>query len=340
MDFASGKIKEVARGFSKVLDICGDMILDKLSLLKQMPHDLLKQQTSANCSFERLISCITTCQNDIIMCDTVGQGVIKLSRDSGICSNIQFSNIGILGLPYWLSYPLERFYADAAGLSGAQTDHLQNFSLLPGKVDIRLYVDIPPDTEIVEPLQESCIWRQARGAATEVSCVVAAVGSSEKVGVAQQWYDELDNVAFSTPESELIIEDDDSTSSDTKGQDGRIRIDCTVNSSPGTSEVIVYAALYLRLRRNLGLRVVDNPEKYAARIMQIIRSHGGRSSGEIRRDPCFEWLVRSKSELGDLILMKPLHVRIKFDCPDHSKADNSKSINLTDSSIDINVRLA
>jgi hypothetical protein len=30
-------------------------------------------------------------------------------------------------------------------------------------------VDVPADIELVEPLQESSIWRQARGAATEIS---------------------------------------------------------------------------------------------------------------------------------------------------------------------------
>jgi hypothetical protein len=38
-----------------------------------------------------------------------------------------------------------------------------------GRIDIKLNVDIPVDTELVEPLQEGSIWCQARGAATEVS---------------------------------------------------------------------------------------------------------------------------------------------------------------------------
>lgn len=37
------------------------------------------------------------------------------------------------------------------------------------------------DTEFVEQLQEGCIWRQARGAATEVLGAEDAGGSSEKV---------------------------------------------------------------------------------------------------------------------------------------------------------------
>ncbi|KAE8692165.1 ABC transporter C family member 13 [Hibiscus syriacus] len=198
------------------------------------------------------------------------KGVLKLNRESEISSNFQFSNLGMLDLPYWLSFPLERFYALAAGLSVGQTDHIQKFSLLPGKVDIRLSIDIPNDTELVEPLHESCIWCQARGNATELSVVESVAGSSEKVGVAQQWYDELDNLAF---ESELVIEDDNATM-DTNSQDKRIHIDCIVNTSPGTSEVIIYAALYLKLRRNHVVEDDNNQEKFAARIAIILNPKG------------------------------------------------------------------
>lgn len=52
---------------------------------------------------------------------------------------------------------------------------------MAGRIDIQLNVDIPVDTELVEPLQDGCIWHQARGAATEVSAVEDAAGSSEKV---------------------------------------------------------------------------------------------------------------------------------------------------------------
>lgn len=42
-------------------------------------------------------------------------------------------------------------------------------------------VDIPMDIELVEPLQESCIWCQARGAATEISGMDEVPGSLYKV---------------------------------------------------------------------------------------------------------------------------------------------------------------
>ncbi|XVF72196.1 hypothetical protein PTKIN_Ptkin12aG0100500 [Pterospermum kingtungense] len=254
--------------FPNTLEFCRQLVMEKVSLFKRIPDYLLQQQTSNDLSLDGLpYACVTTFQNHSRVTEVlkfrgcvsfclfyqmysevfndysfhnvnfqVGQGVLKLSRDSGTCSTFQFSNLRILGLPYWLCFPLERFYARAARLSAGQTDHIQEFSLLPGKVDIRLNIDIPEDTELVEPLHESCIWCQARGAATEALVVEGVAGSSEKVGIAQQWYDELDNLAFSAPESELVIEDDSATT-DKNSEDERSHIDCVVNTSPGTSEL-------------------------------------------------------------------------------------------------------
>ncbi|MBA0617756.1 hypothetical protein Godav_027177, partial [Gossypium davidsonii] len=340
MDFELGEVKEVVKGFPNTLEFCRHFILEKVSLLKKMPDYLLQQQRDANLAREGLpyaglISCVTTFENHIIMCDTVSQGVLKLNRESGISSSFQFSNLGMLGLPYWLSFPLESFYAVATGLSVRQTDHIQQFSLLPGRVDIRLSIDIPTDTELVEPLHESCIWCQARGAATELSVVENVAGSSEKVGVAQQWYDELDNLAFWAPESEMVVEDENATM-DTNPEDERMHIDCVVNTSPGTSEVIIYAALYLKLRRNHALQDDNDQEKFAARIANILNpKENERFDGK----SCTKFLLKSNRDLRDLFFIKPLHVRIKLNSQDHPKADNSKDIVLTDSSLNIDVSL-
>ncbi|XP_038704345.1 uncharacterized protein LOC120000365 isoform X1 [Tripterygium wilfordii] len=331
MDVASGEIKQIFKGFPKILEFCGEMIMEKLSLLNQMPCEWLEQQTDGcfllkGYPYAGLISSFTTFQNQIVMCDTVGQRVLKLSRESGVCSDFQFSNFGILGLPYWFNVPLERVYAAAKGLCVAETHHLQRIDLLPGRVDMQLNVDIPLDFELIEPLNKSCIWQQARGAATVFTGAEGVVGSTEKVGVAQQFYDELDNLAFSDPVEELNVADTDAIS-DLKTPDDLVHIDCTVNTSPGESEVIISAALYLRLRSpNLK---EESQEKYAARIADILNPDGG-----IDRDSCIAFLLKSKRDLRDLIFMKPLHVRIKLVCLGHPKAHgNSKEIVVTHSSI-------
>lgn len=53
--------------------------------------------------------------------------------------------------------------------------------VVTGRIDIKINVDIPSDTELVESLQESCIWRQARGTASVVLKAEDEAGSLEKV---------------------------------------------------------------------------------------------------------------------------------------------------------------
>lgn len=56
-----------------------------------------------------------------------------------------------------------------------------------------------------------------------------------QVGVAQQWYDEIDNLTVATSEDSSMKEEINSP--DEEVEEGRVRINCTVSTSPGTSEV-------------------------------------------------------------------------------------------------------
>ncbi|KAK3021660.1 hypothetical protein RJ639_046384, partial [Escallonia herrerae] len=214
-------------------------------------------------------------------------------------------------------------------LSEIHADHVQRFSLLPGRVDIQLNVDIPEDTELVEPLHENCIWRQARGTATEVSQEESRAASAEKVGVAQQFYNDLDSLAFSTPELESSTEKEQTTSGKVLG--GRLCIECAVNTSPGTSEVFISAALYLKLRKS-----VHKMEEKTARMADVLLRAETRN---LRNNPGIQFLSTTNTDLGQLIFMRPLHVRLHIECRDHPKADNGRDIILTDSSIEVNVAL-
>ncbi|XP_030451615.2 uncharacterized protein LOC115673547 isoform X1 [Syzygium oleosum] len=338
LDLASGETKGIVKGFQKILEIGKELISERVALLKQIHYDWLQHQSLADVGegllYNDLISSITTLGKHTIVCDPVGHRVLKLDRSSGEVSTFKLSNFQVLGLPYWLALRLERVYTTADGVQGTPADHVQCFSLLPGRVHIKLNVDIPKDAELVEPVQEGSIWRQARGAATEVHESEDDVGSSEKVGVAQKWYNELDELAFTVPESQLIVEDNNDASN-MRIDDKNVRIDCAVNTSPGSSEVIVYAALYLRLRRNLDI-LEDNREKYAGTLSDLLVP---KSSGKRGRDLCCEILLKSTTDLRDLVFVKPLHVRLKFDTLNHPKADNSKDVILTESSIEVSVSL-
>lgn len=337
VDLACGAIKEVVKGLPKVLEICGEMIMEKTSVLKHVPSDWLQQQLDLTSSlngipYSGFLSCVAKFRDDLVLCDAVGQMAFKLNGRSGSISNFQFSNFGILGLPYWLSFPLERVCAMGNVLSEMHIDHIEGFSLLPGRVNILMKVLVPEDMDLIEPLDKSCIWCQARGTAMEVSGAESKADSSEKVGVAQQWYDEIDHLTFTTSEVESR------TAAETTGdsrivQEGTVCIDCTVSASPGTSEVIVYAPLYLRLKRSLSSSP-DDRVKNASRIADIIDP-----LRKPTRDSVIQLLSSSKRDIKDLIFVKPLHVRLKLDCGHHPKADNSKSVVLTASSIEVNIAL-
>ena len=105
-------------------------------------------------------------------------------------------------------------------------------------------------------------------------------------------------------------------------------------------QVIVYAAVYLRLRRDQDWE--GNGDKQAAaaaaRIADLL--YPG-SRGKKIKESCIQFLlVNCKRDLREVIFVKPLHVRIKLDTMAHPKADNSKGIILTDSSVELNLSLA
>ncbi|VFQ58488.1 unnamed protein product [Cuscuta campestris] len=347
MDFHSGTLKEIVKGFSNIMEICGHLILEKSNILKQVPGDLLKRLMDNNISLEGvpyagLMSSIATFQDDMIICNPVGQEVLKFDRKSGTSSTMKFSNFSVLGLPYWVPFPLEQVCATHDTLSELNVDHTENFALLPGRVDIQMSIEIPKSFDLVEPLSESCIWRQARGAATVVSEAESS-STSEKVYTAQQWYDELDHHTFWAPETE----DDERQNSPTESStdvvlssgpsqsvtpEGTVCIGCCVNTSPGTSEIIISAALYLKLRKSGD---AESLEQKAAKIVDNI-DPGKRGNKEM----LVSHLLATQRDLESLIVSRPLHVVLKFECPIHpTSEDNSKEVVVTHSSLKLNVSL-
>nr|GLL39481.1 uncharacterized protein LOC109190975 isoform X1 [Ipomoea trifida] len=211
-----------------------------------------------------------------------------------------------------------------------------------GKVDIKLSIDIPESFELVEPLNESCIWRQARGAATVVS-EAERISTSEKVCAAQQWYDELDHRTFWESEVESNKEVYSSTEPSVEVlssspsevvPEGKVLVDCCINTSPGTSEVIISAALYLKLRKTADSGM-DSREQKAAKIADSLDP-----TRRVSKDLLVSYLLASKRDLEGLVVTRPLQVRLKFECPNHpTSEDNSKEIIITDSSINVSVSL-
>ncbi|CAA0833436.1 NHL domain-containing protein [Striga hermonthica] len=337
IDLESGSVKEVIKEPSKIMEKCGQAILEKCAPLEHLPADWLQQRAHSTCSFEGvpyagLMSSVATCGDHILMSDTVGQTVVKFGREAGLAMSFKFTNFGVLGLPYWIVSSLERVYS--ADDPYGDPDHSQCFRLLPGRVDITVNIDIPQHAELIERPQEGCIWRQARGSAIEISGVDNKAESSEKVGIAQQWYDEIDNLSFSVPQEESSTKEEIGRAGE-EVQEGKLRIGCTINTSPGTSEAVIYAAVYLRLKKESN-KQVNSRENKASRIADILDA-----KKKFKRDLLIEQLMRmSDRDLEELIFLRPLHVRLKFNCRDHPKSDqNTKGVVLTDSLVEVHVTL-
>ncbi|CAL9174578.1 unnamed protein product [Musa hybrid cultivar] len=333
----TGEIKRIVRGVSNIMEMCGDMIMEKVTLLKDIYQNMPSKRLHHCLSFEGipfagLFSSVASFQNDVILCDAASQRVLKYHRESRGISFLHFSNLGVLGLPYWMVCPLERV-VNSGNAGSFCSEQLHHFDVLPGKCDIQFSVDIPHGTELIAPVDRSCIWCQARGSAAELSGLQGAVTGAEKVGVAQQWFDELDNLAFSKMEDEPCSEDGEELPEEYFQVKDKIHFDCSVTISPGTAEVVVSAVVYLKPKKTQG-----STEEWSLPATTLL----GYKKHEVRKleeDASIRLLSKTFEDVEDMIFMKPLHIRLRFECADHPAGKTTKETICTDSTIKVPISL-
>ncbi|KAK9145987.1 hypothetical protein Sjap_005890 [Stephania japonica] len=340
MEMDSGIIKEVVTGYANIMERCGHVITEKVILLNQILGSRLKHGLNSKL-FNRwilspgILSSLATVHRDIIFCDTVGQTLLRLNRESEFVSNINLSNVGMLGLPYWFSFPLEKFLKDVN--QRTCVDHHQCFTVLPGRCNIHVKVDVPEDTVLASMLEEGSIWRQARGSAAEVSVSDDVDASTEKVGVAQQWFDELDNLVFEEPDTETSSKENKFPEMNSQ-QQRRVHVPCAINISPGTSEV--FCSIFLsqspdRAHLIFSHYPLRSREEKARRLARFL-DEGSENHG---REACTQLMLRSNRDIEDIIFMRPLHVRLHLNCQNHPKTHKANDQILTDTTIEVNVSL-
>ncbi|CAO2210219.1 unnamed protein product [Urochloa humidicola] len=320
---STGQKQDIGR--DEVMESYQQTVNERCGLLKDMQlSDSLEKVTS-----KELVSSVSRFHNYIIFGDTDGQRVLKHNLDTKNTSNINFSNCHVLGLPYWSICNLER--VSTWGCSAEQfQEHVRQVDVLPGRCNITVYIDIPNDTELAAPLAENCIWRQVRGSGAEISGSDGPDTPTEKVGIAQQWYDELDNLAFSeVAEEPSTVHGGDDKPADQSYQDQRrVQFTCTVNVSPGTCELVASAALYLKVARTIN-DCVDQK----ALLKQIIGCQRREEHAGV------DLLIGSCGDARDLVVMKPVHLRLRLECGDHPAGATNKETISTESSLKINVSL-
>uniref|UniRef100_A0A453RZW9 NHL repeat-containing protein 2 n=1 Tax=Aegilops tauschii subsp. strangulata TaxID=200361 RepID=A0A453RZW9_AEGTS len=308
---------------SNIQDFDADSVVFPWHLLKISEDDLLVADRSFETSW---ILSMSTGEKKNIVRD--GQRVQKHDLDTKETSNIHFTNVGVLGLPYWFVCRLEK--VSTWGHSAGQfQDHNRKVNVLPGRCNIKVSVDIPVDTELATPLVESCIWRQVRGSGAGISESDAQDTTSEKVGIAQQWYDEIDNLAFSeAAEEPAVIKGDDKPADESHQDQKSVHFTCAVNVSPGSCELVASAALYLRVDRTKA----DHEDQKAV-IKRILQCQGHEEHVGV------ELLTENHRDARDLVIMKPVHLRLRMECADHPAGTTNKETISTESSLEISITL-
>ncbi|XP_006659803.3 uncharacterized protein LOC102707513 isoform X2 [Oryza brachyantha] len=335
LSISTGKKLEIERGRAEEMESYQQTMNERCALLKDMNMSWSSNATEysdldplGKIPVKELVSSVVRFQKCIVFCDADGQSVLKHDLDTQVTSNIQFSNFGVLGFPYWSVCHLER--VPTWGHSTGQCQqHIRQVNVLPGRCNIKVSVDIPADTELASPLVENCIWRQVRGSGAEISGSDEPASNTEKVGIAQQWYDEIDNLAFSEVPEEPTAHESDQKPTDGGYQDQRrVHFTCAVNVSPGTCELVASAALYLKIDSTKN----DQGEQKALvkKIIQCQRreEHAGA-----------DLLMQNCKDARDLTIMKPVHLRLMLECADHPAGTTNKETISSESSFEINISL-
>lgn len=100
-------------------------------------------------------------------------------------------------------------------------------------------------------------------------------------------------------------------------------------------QVIVLAPLYLKLHSST--KTCKDTQEKAGIIAEILKpDRMGRSA----RDAFIRSLLNLNRDLGELVFLKPLCIKLRFEIINPPKAENSRDIILTDSTIDANVTLS
>lgn len=336
LTISTGEKQDIGRGRAEIMESYQKTVKERCALIKDMHMNWSSSARVLSDSVQKipnneLISSIARFQNYIVFCDTDGQRVLKHDLDTKTTSTIQFSNCEVLGLPYWSVCNLDR--VSTWGYSSGQLqEHAQQVDVLPGRCNITVYVDIPVGTELAAPLVDNCIWRQVRGSGAEVSGSDGPDTATEKVGIAQQWYDELDNLAFSevAEEPTAAAHGDGNTDDQSYQEQRRVQFTCAVNVSPGTCELVASVALYLRLA---GKRTTTDGVDLVKRVM------GGCQLREEQAGVELLARCREDDDATGLVVVKPVHLRLRLVCGDHPAGATNKETISTESSLKINVTL-
>eukprot|EP01018_Ginkgo_biloba_P016337 Gb_18469 [translate_table: standard] len=190
--------------------------------------------------------------------------------------------------------------------------------------EIGVNLILPRGTKLAASLDKGCIWRQSRGSVVELSMYDGML-LAEKIGMAQQWYDELDSLSFSNPTSSEELGMDDLEHTNEESPDKNLEfgtyIQSVVDVSRGVGEVIIDSVVYLTLDESSPSTGED--PSHSPRILDILDKEKSRKNEEL----CFSLFSESCNE-HHLVFMKHAHVQIRLKCSDDAPTDTPLQVNV------------
>lgn len=323
LNLETGEIKESFEGLHTVGELFRQEADNKMLIIDDLIEFLRSKQTPLlgflqDFSAQDLVSSVAKLQHTVVLVDTDGQRILKLHLKTGDISSFQFSNLGCLGLPYWWSCDVEKLihFRNDVHKYFNKEDHrssFQQFSVQPGKCEIGVNLILPRGTKLAAPLDKGCIWQQSRGSVVELSMYDGML-IADNIGMAQQFYDELENVISSKEE----VDDIEHTDQDDRGLGTYIH--SSVDVSRGVGEIIIDAVVYLTLDESSS--ATGDYTSHNSNIVNILKKDEPATN-----EACTLFSLSCK-EQKHLVFMKHAHVQIRIKCSDDAPEERIFFVNV------------
>lgn len=323
LNLETGEIKESFEGMHTVVELFRQKADNKMLIIDDVIKLLRSKQTSQlgflqDFSAQDFVSCIAKLQHIVVLVDTDSQRILKIHLETGDISSFQFLDLGCLGLPYWWSCDVEKLIrhrnvTDKNFNKEGLRSSFQQFSVQPGKCEIGVNLILPRGTKLAAPLDKGCIWQQSRGSVVELSMYDGML-IADNIGMAQQFYDELDNVIS------IKEEVDDLEHTDQYDQGLGTYIHSSVDVCRGVGEIIIDAVVYLTLDESNG--ATGDYRSHDINIVNILQNDE-QTTNETRT--LFSLICKEQQHL---VFMKHAHVKIRMKCSDDAPKETNFLVNV------------
>ncbi|XP_057835424.2 uncharacterized protein LOC131045794 isoform X2 [Cryptomeria japonica] len=325
LNLETGEIKERSEGVHSVVELFREKATSKMEIADEVVEVLISKDMPQlgfvqDFSALDIVSSLAKLQDVIVLVDTDGQRILKVKLETGDIGPIQLSNFGCLGLPYWYPYAMEqisncRNTADKNTSGSHRQGSLQRFHVKPGRCELGVNLILPRGTKLAASLDKGCIWRQSRGSVVELSMYDGLL-VADKVGMEQQFYDELESVLLDPDISEEVGEVE---RGDQESHSLGTFIYSSVDVSHGVGEIMIDAVVYLTLDKSRCTTGNSTTDTHKLIDFQD-------KDKSVGKEMCMSLLSEVCKGKED-VFMKHAHIQVRLKCSDDAPAERKLSIN-------------